>query len=592
MRLLPLVLLAALAAPALASAQAPSVAPTGGLVDPKTLRTEPYVDFPRSSDDAFHGQRPLVGGSTNEVSFLVGNPTAAPVAARLRVDVFANQPQGGGQQQQPPPALEEDLALPPRSETPVFLNLTPDAAAGGVQVGVDLQGTGPTWSGRANGGNSYAVQPPVSVRFSSPAPLEGLAPVDQLFGGGGGWSGPLAFAPATQPVRFQALAQNLGPAAVSFRLRLASEQGNGQQAPDVSVASLQPGETRAIDLGTIDPSKLDPEMLRNRGTREFPFSIQMPRADDKPGDFAPTAAAFRLVEGRPVDLAPASLAVGFRHAFAADAFAPATATLGRPFHVEVRARNDGSADEASNPVVVTLDPPYNAEYSVQGAREERFVVSLAPGQESRASLDFTPRVAGRWSLVVQWSSADGPNDQATSLFHVDVPTDVAVQVRQDGPARLDLGGGTRAPVSVTALRDMRDATLRLATGSRLSVNGGGDGPQLAVRGLAAQVVQASPDVLPLGDLRAGETRWLNVTVQSRGTGDFNVVPYVEADGFAYTGLPPDSPQPGAAATAQPASALEVVVAARATPAPLAFAPLAVVALAALAFHLARRKVVR
>jgi hypothetical protein len=179
---------------------------------------------------------------------------------------------------------------------------------------------------------------------------------------------------------------------------------------------------------------------------------------------------------------------------------------------------------------------------------------------------------------------------------IDVPTDVDVSVLgADGARALALGGSATAPVRVTALRPLHGAVLRLTTGAALSTDGGGGGggPQVAVSGLSASVVRASPAEMPLGDLAAGESRWTNVTVTSTGTGDFNVVPYVVAGGFAYTGIPETSSRNGGPrVAAADGPVFEVVVKPHAVEPALAFAPAAVVLALAVGAHVARRKLVR
>src|SRR5438552_7997528 len=339
------------------------------------------------------------------------------------------------------------------------------------------------------------------------------------------------------------------------------------------------GASTVLDLGAIPPRPADcngPVSKPGCGGGTFVSIGSAAKADTTNG---PPAVSFGVTNG--VVTSPTTLSLGLvdpGDMLPIVEGAP-TAALGKPYTASVNVTNFGASERSNSPIRVAFVPPFRARYDVQGEEETSFLASTAPGATLARAVSFTPLISGRWEILVSFIPA-GDVCCSTNAFTVDVPGAVSVSVPSTSVAVVPIGETARTAVRVHSDAPLAGATLRITTAPQAT--GGRDRPspdpgKAVLGGLSQTLVKAEPTSVPLGDLAAGADVWSNVTVTARASGVYNVVPYVIAGGYAYTGatLPTGAgappPTSDTQSSAPPAFTPQFTVAFDATKVPLALA---------------------
>jgi hypothetical protein len=559
-------------------------AETPGFRDPSALRTEPYVYQPESRDQAeMFRQRVVVAGFANDIPIRVANPLTTDFTGEL---VLRIQEAAGVTNE-----THIALTVPAKSEVPLTVRATPAASAEFYGIEAILQGTAGAWTGPASTRLDFMTYPPVSVHLVEPAPRQGLATVQQLFrgGGGSGFGGSIATASPDTEIRFRALVQNHGAATVSTMLRLIYRGEKEGVGPDVNL-TLAAGQSREVELQRLTSVSLEPRLASGQESRSFYFSVEQVRVAPDNREQKQQAPDFTLTKGVVSGLRSSEVVVDVRSGLNVDIEAGPSVALGGELEARMNVTNYGTQTVTRNHVVVTYAPPYHANFLTQASQAFSFRITVRPGESRLEPVPFTPYIAGRWTIEARWDDDRGPNSLATNVFSVDVPTRIDLQIPGAASTRVELGAVARTQVRLSVLDAFPDATLRIATGLPVSTDGGDGAPERAiVGGLAAQVVSAEPAQSPLGALAPGAPRWFNVSVTSRGSGSYYIVPYVVAGDYAYTGGVLGS---AAAASSTNASAFLVTVLPGDAPPAVAFLPALLVLVAGFGLHFGRRRWVR
>lgn len=563
-------------------------------------------DLPRARPDQVHIDRvggdtwidqdtPLALGASNKVMLLVVNPTEQQFTGVIRFhdmhhDPWAPAPAipvvGTGEvavDVDPGQSAEVEVIVTPPVDREHWIELVAEIA--GDLAGESLHLLSPL---------GFPLLPPVSIRWVEPQPVTDLADVVQLDESWSEGLGTVAYVRPDVELLPQIEMTNFGQATETVTLRPARF---GEAFGDATVVSeLVPGETRQVTLDGFVPAEVEPELASRAGS----MLLNVGFVNDEDPDSAWVMTAYEFDHGdSPVRAdTPAAVDLQVRTGVAAVVSVSGQPTLGHPLDLTVEVINLGPRS-AAGAAEVTVAAPFQAAYEVYEPATHTVPFGLEPQASTSSTVTVDPRVGGRWRVFVTWEDTEGR--RGMNVFGFDVPTSVDIIPVSAAPLRLALDGQETTTVRITALADLPSATLRLAIapgGDQLGGGGqqmGPGGPRVvaALAGLSASVVEAAPDEVEIGDLRAGEQVEVDIAVTAGGSGTYSVVPYVMSEGLAYTGMPPRRSGPQRqSGRRERLPVVEVMVDPNVVGPGLGLAPAALVFVAAVGAHVARRKIVR
>jgi hypothetical protein len=534
------------------------------------------------------GQVVIVAGLDNDVLAQATNPLHSAFVGVA--DLYLN----GGTVNR----THFELALAPGEKRAFPVRITASADARGLSVQSRVEGTAGGADVCAQGGSGGQVAPPVSIQWVSPAPDAAMATLESVTlaeGNGFGGEGSYAFGASAGHVQVRATNVANATSSTFYLLARSNELTLGEGTP---VPPLAPGASVVLDLGAIPPRS--PECAGPNPSRGGcgPMTFLMVGSSDRAGveQQGPPAVEIETSGGVVTSTRPVALTLADTRGLVPLVEAPPTLALGKPAVVVVNVTNYGSSTDVNPAMRLSFVPPFRARYDVQGEEATTFAVTTPPGASVARSASFTPLVSGRWEILVQFLVSGEPCC-VVNAFTVDIPGPVDVSVPASSAPVAKLGETARTPILVRTTTALPAATLRITTAPQSGSGEGGprrfnSGPAV-VGGLSQTLVTAAPASIPLGDLAAGAAVWSNATVTARASGVYNVVPYVVAGGFAYTGTPPATSQNGPT-QAVPEFTPQYTIAfdADRIPVVLAWAPAAIVLAGAVALFVGRRMLVK
>lgn len=332
------------------------------------------------------------------------------------------------------------------------------------------------------------------------------------------------------------LRNDLPVATAPFRLSL---DGSRTVGP-VDVRSLEPGETLVVELPEFTPAEgqasSGPQyyfgpmgQLELRVMGEFTIAGASARGH---------LASYRVERGAVVDVVPATALVIIQDGLAIDLLTPMETPLGVPTRIKVNASNLGRTD-VSGTLLVMINTPSGVYYEVQGPETRSIRLDLAPGEQLTEAIEFTPRVTGAWSVSSLFRSGEGFGyGGGGSGFTVQGPT--TIRFDRFGTEYARIGERVEVGITVQTTETIQDAHLRVASGAAWGRGFGQSSEAGKYRpGLTQRLLDVETTTSSLGTLRPGGA--LNVTLEltGRSSGRYDVIPYVLAEGFAYTSRPYD-----------------------------------------------------
>ena len=561
-----LVLLALLLLVPAAAAQFPSRAVPGGM---EVIGGGGVGIFLRSdtvdNDRAWLTEPWFLVGVDNVVNVTITNDLARAWNGTFRVNVTGAS------------ASEESLSfsIAPRSRETRFVTVHPDDLG---RVAVNLEGVDaflPDGSVLSASMQGPALLMP-SVRFVDPplATPSGDEEFESFGMYGQTHSSAHAFARVTPGDAFRARVEVRNDLPVTTPEFMLTLEG-GRTVGPVVVAALEPGRSVVVELPEFTPQEEVPgggRFFGGMGTLElramgaFTIGGATVRAH---------LASFGVENGAVEDVLPATAVIEIQDGLAVDLLVPRHPQLGVPTRVKINVSNAGR-DTLRGTLVVTLNTPNSYHYGVQGPETRNVHLGLTPGERLEEVIEFTPRVTGQWTLGTMFRSAEGFGyGGGGGYFNVQGPVHIAFGRYGTEYARI----GERVQVDLTVQSDatLQDARLAVASGvgyrgyEAYASPGGEYRPGLTQRLLDVDTASSA-----LGTLRPGGT--LNVTLElsGRASGRFDVVPYVLAEGFAYTSRPYDPARDGPMeGNYYGGYGVALAVQPRAVPTALALAPLTI-----------------
>lgn len=354
-----------------------------------------------------------------------------------------------------------------------------------------------------------------------------------------------------------------------FRLRI---MASGATLPPVDVEPLDAGETRVIELPEHKP--VEGGQGQFYGGMVGRFELR-PIAEVVVGGATMNAgaASFALDRGAVVDVRPTYLTIDVQDGLVIDLYVPTKPQLGAPTRILYNFTNLQTTT-ATGRLTISLTPPSGLYYEVQGPESHAVPISLPGGEKGSGSIDFTPRVSGSWVASSFYLSDQSFGSGSGGGFEVPGPVTLAFDQTEQVYARI--GEAIDVGVVVATSQPLQDAQLRIASGGQYyrgdpASSGGQYQP-----GFAQDLIRATTGSGSLGTLRPGGTVNTSIELVARSSGSYNIVPYVLAEGFAYTSTIPRETLAGRGGPIDfplGQSMLNVLVLPREIPAGLSLAPL-------------------
>lgn len=308
----------------------------------------------------------------------------------------------------------------------------------------------------------------------------------------------------------------------------------------VEVRSLAPGESITVDLPAFTPMEEQPGGGRYFGPMGRMELRLMGQFSVGGASVSVPLAAYETETGAVVRISPALAIIDIQEGLAVDLLVPRDPRLGVPTRVKINATNAGTS-ALEGTLVVNLQTPNGLYYEVQGPEVRTVRLDLAPGEETSESIEFTPRVTGQWGVSAVFQSSEGFGyGGGGGGFLVEGP--VRIDLGQTGIVYARIGETVRVDVSVTSEKPLQGAELRVTSGQGYyggyydasQVSGGEFRP-----GLMQSLLVTEASTSSLGTLRPGGSLNATLEMKGRASGGYQVVPYVVAEGFAYTTRPYD-----------------------------------------------------
>ena len=314
-------------------------------------------------------------------------------------------------------------------------------------------------------------------------------------------------------------------AAFTLRLRV-----GGSTAQTVDVPALEPGATHVVEFDEYRPVErgFGPSFGGPMGSYEL-----RPIAEVRVGGALLTAAGltFRVERGAVTDVMPVAATIEVQDGLAIDLFVPRTPVLGQPTRVRYNLTNLQTTP-VQGPLMITLMTPHRLVYEVQGPETFEVRVDLAPGERRTGTVEFTPRVTGSWLASTFFRSPQGYGFGHGGAFDVAGP--IVVGFDRTDQLFTRIGQSVEVDLFVATTQTLQDAELRVGVSAQVyrepSRTSGAD----YRAGLSNRLVESETASRSLGTLRPGGVVNMSVDVKARAAGGYNIVPYVLAEGFAYT----------------------------------------------------------
>lgn len=331
---------------------------------------------------------------------------------------------------------------------------------------------------------------------------------------------------------------DLAVATPEFKLSL---EGSRSVGP-VLVGALEPGRSTIVELPEFTPADPQPGAGRyfgSMGQLEFRAMGEFTIAG---ASVRTHLATYRVENGAVADILPASAIMEIQDGLAVELLVPRDPRLGVPTRVKINVSNAGRETQVGT-LVVTLNTPNSLHYEVQGPESRAIHLDLTPGERLAESIEFTPRVTGQWVLSTLFRSSEGFGyGGGGGYFNVEGP--VLITFDRYGTEYARIGERVQVDLVVESESTLQGAELRVAAGSGyrsydMSVTSGEFKP-----GLAQRLLDVDTGTATLGTLRPGGAVNVTIEVSGRASGRFDVIPFVLAEGFAYTSRPYDPAKDG------------------------------------------------
>lgn len=416
-----------------------------------------------------------------------------------------------------------------------------------------------------------------SVTFLDPPVLPPDDEYDVQSGYGGVRSPSVAFARIApgDPLRARLQVRNDLPLATNpFRLSLEG----GRTIGPVDVRSLEPGEAIIVEFPEVQLTEAQPSGV---GSRYFGLQGQFELRAIAEFTIAGATARghlgqYRVDRGAVTGLLPATAMVEIQDGLAVEFLTPRDPRLGVPTRLKLNATNLGRTSIEGS-LVIFLSTPYNLYYDVQGPESRTLRVDLRPGEAVSESIELTPRVTGQWSFSTLLQGSDSYTMTLGGGGFV-VKGPIHIKFDTFGTEYARIGERVQVGLAIETSQTLQDAQLRVATGGgyfggfgREATGGGAYRP-----GLTQRLVDVESSASSLGTLTPGGVLNVTLDVAGRGSGRFDLIPYVLAEGFAYTSRPYDPAVDGPIMTPYGFGyGVQLAVQPRPVPVALALAPLTV-----------------
>ncbi|HWH08152.1 MAG TPA: hypothetical protein VNX21_03065 [Candidatus Thermoplasmatota archaeon] len=347
----------------------------------------------------------------------------------------------------------------------------------------------------------------------------------------------------------------------------------GRTVGPVLVRSLEPGQSTVVELPEFMPAEAQPgggRYFGSMGTLEFRAMGEFQIAG---ASVRAHLASYRIENGALAGVAPAVAYVEVQDGLSVETLVPREPRLGVPARVKLNVSNDGR-DTVKGTLVVTLNTPNGYHYGVQGPEARSIHLDLTPGERLEEVIEFTPRVTGQWTVGSMFRSAEGFGyGGGGAYFTVDGPVRITFDRAGTEYARI----GERVQVDLVVQTDatLADAALAVASGTgyrgfNMYASAGEYRP-----GLTQRLLDVETTTSQLGTLRPGGALNVTLEVAGRGSGRFDVIPFVLSEGFAYTSRPYDPARDPPSEAYYGPSGVQLAVQPRPVPAAMALAPLTV-----------------
>lgn len=366
------------------------------------------------------------------------------------------------------------------------------------------------------------------------------------------------------------LTNPFGTTIAGFKLTL---RVPGTTSPEVDVPPIEAGGSHVVEFPEFTP--MDRSFGPSYGGPMGSYQLY-PLAESTLAGATLHAGAvsFRVDRGAIANVTPTTALVEVQDGLAIDLFVPKTPVLGAPTRIKYNLTNLDT-EEARGPLVITVMTPHRIFYDVQGPEVYQIAVELGPGERASGAVEFTPRVTGMWTATTFYRSPRGYGYGNGGSMEVVGPVLVAFDSSEQRFARI--GEPVEVDITLASTDTLPDAQLRLGAVPQYYRD-----PTTATgasyrAGFASGLIDGRALTGSLGTLRPGGSVNTSAELVGRASGGYTVVPYVLAEGFAYTSTGPGDPQLAHAMSGlvSGAGTLTLVVTSRAVPPGLALAPLTV-----------------
>lgn len=347
----------------------------------------------------------------------------------------------------------------------------------------------------------------------------------------------------------------------------------GANVPKVEVPAIEAGATHVVEFDEYTP--IEESYGAHYGGGPMGSFLLYPVVETTIGGAGVTAGgrSFRVDRGAILDVLPVAAQVDVQDGLAIDLFVPKAPVLGAPTRVKYNLTNLATTP-VEGPLLITLTTPHRLFYEVQGPETYLVQVSLAGGERRSGAVEFTPRVTGAWVATTYFRSPEGFGFGSGGGFDVNGPVVIGFDRTDQVFARI--GEPVDIGIVLVSSDTVNDAQLRIGSGSQYYRDPSTTSGSSYRPGFMNGLVESRTATSSLGTLRPGGAVNASIEVFARAAGSYNIVPYVVAEGFAYTSTiqrDPQTQQPIDVGMPLSASMLNFIAQPRAVPPGLSLAPL-------------------
>lgn len=311
-----------------------------------------------------------------------------------------------------------------------------------------------------------------------------------------------------------------------------SVETNGAGSFGIAVPVLEPGGTLQLEFPEFVPwpdSGFGGQLFGQGPV----FQVQIFTIVTVAGlEYRPRLVEYSLENGVVTNPIAAGFWIQVQDGIAIDILTPKSPTLGVPSRIKFNITNNADTPQKGT-VIVSVTTPGGFYYEVQGPEAHSVDVNVAPGQRQVGTIDFTPRITGTWNVFTTFQSGTG-YAWGGGGGGINVKGPVTISLAQAGVAYVRINEAVTLDVEISTTKTLQNAQLRVTSGSSQQYYSSRPTSGDYTPGLEQRLLSARTDTANLGTLRPGGVVNATVEVGSRSSGRFDVIPYVLAEGFAYT----------------------------------------------------------